>query len=351
MNYIKSKAAILRNINKPLDISTIFVPTKLLKGQVLVKMMYAGICGSQLGEIKGIKGKDEYLPHLLGHEGIAEVIKLNTKVKKVKKGDVVLLHWMPSNGINSKTPIYFDKKKQKINAGYVTTFNEYAIVSENRLTKIEKNKKKFLDYLLLGCTSSTAIGSVNKNLPIFKNSLIIVSGCGAIGLYIIKYLNFLGIKKIIGVDIDNKKIEFAKKIGCSMVFNSLNKNFIKKLKKYLNNKGADYIYECSGNAAQISKMFQVLNSKGTLNLIGVPKFGTKSEFNTLEINLGKKIIGNKGGDFFAKKHLPPYKKIIFSKKCNHKNLIMETIELNKLNSFFKKMEESKVIGKAIIKFQ
>ena len=85
MKFIKSKAAILRNLNKPLDITNIYVPTKLLQGQILVKMIYSGICGSQLGEIKGIKGKDKFLPHLLGHEGIAEVIKVGKKVTKVKK--------------------------------------------------------------------------------------------------------------------------------------------------------------------------------------------------------------------------------------------------------------------------
>jgi Zn-dependent alcohol dehydrogenase len=169
MQFISSKSAILRKVNSPLDISDILVPTSLSKGQVLVKLIYAGICGSQLGEISGIKGTDKYLPHLLGHEGIARVIKVNDKVTKVKKKDIVLLHWMPSEGINAKLPVYLDDKKKKINGGYVTTFNEYAIISENRLTRIKKKKKFFLSYLLLGCTSSTAIGSVKKNLTIKKN--------------------------------------------------------------------------------------------------------------------------------------------------------------------------------------
>ena len=60
MNFIKSKAAILRNLNKPLEFANILIPSKLLKGQILVKMIYSGICGSQLGEIKGIKGEDKY---------------------------------------------------------------------------------------------------------------------------------------------------------------------------------------------------------------------------------------------------------------------------------------------------
>jgi len=349
MNFIKSKAAILRQLNKPLEITNILIPRKLLKGQILVKMIYSGICGSQLGEINGIKGEDKYLPHLLGHEGIATVIEANDKVVKVKKGDVVLLHWMPSNGINSKTPIYFDSFKKKINAGYVTTFNEYAIVSENRLTKIKKEKKNYLDYLLLGCTASTAIGSVNNNLPILKKSSVIVSGCGAIGIYIIKYLKYLGIKKVIGIDVDKKKIEFAKKSGCIKIFNAIDKNYKKKLNNYLIN-GADYVFECSGNSVQISKMFEILNSKGTLNLIGVPNHGAKSEFNTLEINLGKKILGNKGGDFYAKKHIYAYKDVIFSKQCSHKNLITETIQLDEINQFFKRMAKGKVVGKGVIAF-
>ena len=162
MNFIKSKAAILRQLNKPLEITNILIPRKLLKGQILVKMIYSGICGSQLGEINGIKGEDKYLPHLLGHEGIATVIEANDKVVKVKKGDVVLLHWMPSNGINSKTPIYFDSFKKKINAGYVTTFNEYAIVSENRLTKI----KKIIDNL---SKITNRKFSIKSDMRLFRN--------------------------------------------------------------------------------------------------------------------------------------------------------------------------------------
>jgi Zn-dependent alcohol dehydrogenase len=165
----------------------------------------------------------------------------------------------------------------------------------------------------------------------------------------VKYLKFLGIKKIIGIDINEKKLNFAKKMGCSKVINSSHINLKKKIFDYAN-KGVDYIYECSGNAKQISKMFEMLNSSGTLSLIGVPKIGTKSEFNTLEINLGKKIIGNKGGDFYAKKHLSKYENIITSKQCGHKKFITEVIRLKDLNTFFLRMAKGKILGKGIISF-
>ena len=86
----KIKAAILVKQNSPLVIDEISFPEKLFKGQVLVKIFYSGVCGSQLGEITGIKGKDKYLPHLLGHEAVGEVVDFGNKVTKVKKGDKVL---------------------------------------------------------------------------------------------------------------------------------------------------------------------------------------------------------------------------------------------------------------------
>ena len=133
----KTKAAILVRQNSPLVIDEVLMPKKLFKGQVLVKIFYSGICGSQLGEITGIKGKDKNLPHLLGHEAVGEVVDFGNKVTKVKKGDKVLLHWMSSNGVNAKGPSY-EWKNRKVNAGGLTTFNSYAVVSENKLTKLNQ---------------------------------------------------------------------------------------------------------------------------------------------------------------------------------------------------------------------
>ena len=209
MKY-KFKAAILEKLNSPLKIDYISFDGKLLKGQILVKILYSGICGSQLGEIQGIKGKDNYLPHLMGHEGIGEVLDINQKVKKVKKGDYVLLHWMPSRGINSPVPSY-EWKNKKVNAGNLTTFNTLAVVSENKLTKISKKQSQNKKVLLLGCTASTAIGSAKKLTKINLKDYVAVSGCGSIGLNIIQYAKYIGVKHIVAVDINDSKLKLAQK--------------------------------------------------------------------------------------------------------------------------------------------
>lgn len=338
-NIKKTIAAILVKQNSKLIIDEITLPSSLKKGQVLVKMIYSGVCASQLGEIQGIKGKDKFLPHLLGHEGIGKVINIGKGVIKVKKGDKVLLHWMPSNGMNAELPVYYWKNK-RINAGYVTTFNNHSIVSENRITKIPNNKKNFLNYLLLGCTASTAIGSANKANINDKKKKILVSGCGAIGIYISKYLKKLGFKKIIGLDLKKQKLDFAIKNGCSDTINSSKtKTFKDKF---------DIIFETTGNSKLISKLFESMTSHGEMILIGVPKHNTKAYFNTLDINLGKKLIGSKGGDFKADRDLKKFFKIV--KSNQNKNYITNIIELKNINNLFEKMKKNLILGKSIIKF-
>ena len=129
------KSAVLVKQNKPLKIFDIKIPEPVF-GQVLVKILYSGFCSSQFGEIKGVKGKDNYLPHLLGHEACGIVLKVGSDVKKVKRNDLFVLHWMKSKGKESQKIKYISKNGLKINSGKVTTFSNLSLVSENRITKI-----------------------------------------------------------------------------------------------------------------------------------------------------------------------------------------------------------------------
>lgn len=159
---IKIKAAVLKKINHDLEIKTVFHDGIISANQVLVKLFYTGVCGSQLGEIKGVKGKDKYLPHLLGHEATGKVVKISSKNNFLKKNDNVILHWQKNLGKNSKTPVYFDNQNKKVNAGWVTTFNNYAIVSINRVTKLPKNIS-LKQGVLFGCALTTAYGAIFKD--------------------------------------------------------------------------------------------------------------------------------------------------------------------------------------------
>src|ERR1700733_12773951 len=126
---MKTTAAILVEQRQPLVIDEVEVPA-LGFGQVLVDVKVSRICGSQLGEIDGVKGPDRYLPHLLGHEAGATVMEIGPEAKHIEAGERVVLHWRPGRGIEAR-PTTYQWKGQKVNAGPVTTFSEYAVVSEN----------------------------------------------------------------------------------------------------------------------------------------------------------------------------------------------------------------------------
>src|SRR6201987_4588177 len=132
MKIKTATAAILVQSRKPLVVDEIVLPEALDVGQVLVKVLYTTICGAQINEIDAAKGPDKFLPHLLGHEASARVVEIGLGVTTVKPGDTVVLHWRPSQGIPCQPPTYQWRGK-KLNAGWVTTFSDYAVVSENRM--------------------------------------------------------------------------------------------------------------------------------------------------------------------------------------------------------------------------
>ena len=156
---MKFKAAILENLNAPLVLDEI-ESQPLECGQVLVRIHRSGICGAQLNEIAGTKGPDNFLPHLLGHEGGGVVVETGPGVTSVKPGDHVVLHWRKGAGIHAK-PAKYLWNGRTVNSGWVTTFSEYSVVSENRLTPIPKDVP-FEIAALMGCAVTTALGLINN---------------------------------------------------------------------------------------------------------------------------------------------------------------------------------------------
>jgi S-(hydroxymethyl)glutathione dehydrogenase/alcohol dehydrogenase len=264
-------AAILVRQNQPLVLDYIKMPPALDYGQVLVKIHYSGICGSQLGEIDGVKGADKFLPHLLGHEGSGVVLEVGNGVQHVQPGDHVVMHWRKGLGVESKTPLYRWKKKI-VNAGFVTTFNEYAVVSGNRLTPIPKNLDLKLA-TLFGCVLTTGLGVITNNAKLKIGESIVVLGAGGIGLSIIQGAAMVSAFPIIAVDIYDNKLDLAAKMGATHIINSKQTDLPEEIKKILGQEGADVVVDNTGNPTMINLAYSVTSHQGRTILVGVPKVG------------------------------------------------------------------------------
>lgn len=342
---MKTRAAVLYRLNEPLVIEEIEVP-ELRKGQVLVKVLYSGICGSQRNEIRGYKGTDKYLPHLMGHEASGIVQKIGSGVKKVKNGDYVVLSWIKGRGIDVPSSTY-SKDQILLNAGAITTLGEYTVVSENRVFKISKNISPDVA-ALLGCAVPTGAGAVINTLKAQKGSSIAIFGVGGIGAAAIMAAKMTGCKFIIAIDITDQKLLFAKKIGATHTINASKGDTLSQIQNILP-KGVDYALEAAGTKETMETAFAALQSHGILAIAGNVKDGIKIELTPFEFIKGKKVIGTWGGDTIPERDLLIYTKAFRSGILPLEKLITHCFSFYKINEAFSELATGKA-GRILIKF-
>ncbi len=327
---MKIKAAILVGLKAPLEIAEIESPDRLHFGQVLVKVHYSGICGAQINEIEGAKGPDRFLPHLLGHEGCGTVLETGEGVKTVKQGDKVVMHWRPGSGIQSDTPTYRWNGKT-VNAGWVTTFNDFAIVSENRLTAIPADFDPKLAPLF-GCAVTTAIGVINNNAHVKIGQSVVVFGVGGVGLCVAQAAQMVSAYPIIAIDVVDAKLEMAKRFGATHCINSKKMPDVDKaIRDIVDAQGADVVVETTGIARVIETAYNLTQAKGKAILVGVPRKGDNISIYSLPLHFKKILTGSEGGDSEPHNDIPRYVRLVQAGKFKLDGLITDEFKLEQIN--------------------
>ncbi|MCX7412419.1 MAG: zinc-binding dehydrogenase [Planctomycetia bacterium] len=342
---MKSLAAILVEQRKPLVIEEIEVPSPKL-GQVLVKVLTSGICGSQIGEINGVKGPDRFLPHLLGHEGCGEVLEVGEGVRTVKPGDRVVLHWRKGAGLESVTPVY-ESRIGKVNAGWVTTFNEYAIVSENRVTAIPTDFDPEIA-ALFGCAVTTGFGVVNNNAQLAIGQSIAVFGAGGIGLNIVQGAALAGANPIIAIDLFDNRLKLARSLGATHTINSAKADAAEKIKQVVGSDGVDVAVDNTGNVDVIALASRLTGPRGRTVLVGVPPKDSVAAISTLPLHFEKRLVGSHGGECRPEIDIPRYTRLCLDGKLSLEILIGKRYSLLDINIAIEEMLIGQLAGRAII---
>ncbi len=327
----KIKAAVLETIDAPLVIGHVEL-TELLFGQVLVKVLASGICGAQLLEIGGHKGNAKFVPHLLGHEGVGIVEEVGIGVTRIKKGDKVIMHWRKGDGIEADFPIYMYKGKS-IRSGKVTTFSEYSVVSENRLTPVPHETPNEL-CALLGCGLSTALGVIKDEANVRFGESVMVVGAGGMGLNIVKAATLASAYPIISIDINDHKRDLAYELGAHLFINSSTSNIAEELQKKFGLKDVDVIIETPGNKHALRETIPFLSGVGRFIMVGQPKPGETVELlnaNHMFGGEGKMIKATQGGKFSPTQDIPRYVRLHKAGVLNIDNIITHRINLDEIN--------------------
>lgn len=337
-NFGKITAAILVELHKPLVLAELDLPDELSPGQVLVKVLYSTICGAQINEIDGAKGPDTYLPHLLGHEASAVVIKTGPGVTHVKNGDSVVMHWRPSRGIQAEPAKYY-WNGHTVNAGWVTTFQNYSIVSENRLTPIPPDFDMKLAPLF-GCAVTTAMGVINNDAQVKIGQSVVVVGSGGVGLTIVQAASMVSAYPIVAMDIMKNKLTMATSFGATHVFHSPSvKNYLEKIRTIVGESGADVVIDTTGNARVIEMCYELTHPDGKTILVGVPKKDDNISIYSLPLHFKKILKGSHGGSSEPHIDIPRLIRLYNAKKFSLDGLITRTYPLEKISEAISRMRK------------
>jgi len=325
------RAALLVENKAPLEIVELSMPGRLAFGQVHVRIHYSGICGAQLNEIEGAKGPDKFLPHLLGHEGSGTVLAVGEGVKRAKPGDRVVLHWRQSAGLQCEPPKY-QWNGRTVNAGWVTTFNDEAIVSENRLTVIPSDFDLRLAPLF-GCAVTTAVGVINNDAQVKIGQSVVIFGIGGVGLNVAQAAQMVSAHPIVGVDLFDNKLAMAREWGLTHAFNSRTEGdtLAGKIREIVGTGGADVVIDTTGNARVIELAYNLTHADGRTILVGVPRKGDNVSIYTLPLHFKKILKGSHGGSVSPDVEIPRLLNLVRNGKMRLDGLVTHTFPLDRAN--------------------
>lgn len=269
-------------------------------GMVHVRMLMAGVCGSQLQEIQGLKGT-EHIPHLIGHEGCGFVDEISHGLPpKFKRGQKVVMHWRKGSGNCAGGTSYFSMTApdhHRIGAGPIHTFSTRVVVSENRCTAVPDDFPPELA-TLLGCALSTALSCVENDAKLRMGETFGISGMGGVG---------------------RSLLHAGAAIGAL----------------YEADGSVDCMFDTTGNPEQIETCFERLNAGGRLVLIGQP-----APLHALRIpnarrmfdGSGMSIIASQGGQFDPDRDIPRFVRLWRAGLLNWESIVTNRFPLAEVNA-------------------
>ncbi|MBX3746320.1 MAG: zinc-binding dehydrogenase [Verrucomicrobiae bacterium] len=337
---MKTVAAILVEQRQPLVVDEVEVPAPGF-GQVLVDIQVSRICGSQLGEIDGVKGPDRYLPHLLGHEGGGVVLETGPEVRQVRAGDRVVLHWRPGRGIEARGSVYGWRGKA-VNAGPITTFQRLAVVSENRLTGVPPDTD-FEVCALLADTLTTGFGVIHNDARVRLGESVVVVGCGGIGLGIVLGAGLAGAHPVIAVDLHDPKLEMARRYGATHTVHAGREDLGAAVRGILDGAAADVVVDGTGQPSVLEQAMGLLGPRGRCVGVGVMAHDRRMTLNTLPLHFGQRLTGSHGGDSQPAEDIPRYLRMMRGGRFDPRAMVTDRGPIGEVNELIGRMRAGEVV--------
>ena len=218
-----------------------------------------------------------------------------------------------------------------VTAGWVTTFNECAVVSENRLTPIPTDIP-FEIAALMGCAVTTALGLINNDAQLKVGQSLAVFGCGGVGLNVVQGAALVSADPIVAIDLYDPKLRMAQECGATHVINSSRADVREEIRKIVGSRGVDVFVETTGQVRLMEQAYELTAAPGRTILVGQARYDQNVNIQTLPLHSSKVLMGSDGGQTNPTVDIPRYLSLYCKGKLKLDRLITHRFPLPEINT-------------------
>jgi S-(hydroxymethyl)mycothiol dehydrogenase len=346
---------------KPVSVETVTVPDPG-PGEAVVKVQACGVCHTDLHYREG--GINDEFPFLLGHEAAGVVEAVGSGVGDVAPGDFVILNWRAVcgtcrackrgqpwycfNTFNADQPMTLASGQPLTPALGIGAFAEKTLVAAGQCTKVNPAAKPEVAGLL-GCGVMAGLGAAINTGGVSRGDSIAVIGCGGVGNAAIAGARLAGATTIIGVDIDPKKLEWAKEFGATHTINSRETDPVEAIKELTDGNGANVVVDAVGRPETFKQAFYGRDLAGTAVLVGVPTPDMTIELPLIDVfGRGGATKSSWYGDCLPSRDFPMLIDLHLQGRLPLDKFVTETIGLDDVEEAFHRMERGQVLRSVVV---
>ena len=360
MGVQQVRAVVARKVKEPVEVVTIEVPEPG-PGEAVVQVQACGVCHTDLHYREG--GINDEFPFLLGHEAAGVVEAVGPDVTSVAPGDFVILNWRAVCGtcrscrrgrpwycfstFNATQKMTLDGQPLSPALG-IGAFAEKTLVAAGQCTKVDAAAPPEVAGLL-GCGVMAGLGAAMLTGEVQRGDTVAVFGCGGVGDAAIAGAKLAGARTIVAVDLDAKKLEWAKEFGATHVVDASTDDPVEAVKAATDGNGADVCIEAVGNPKVFEQAFYARDLAGTLVQVGVPTPDMRIELPFIELfGRGGRIKPSWYGDCLPSRDFPLLVDLHLQGRLPLDKFVSETIGLDQVEEAFHRMERGEVLRSVVV---
>jgi S-(hydroxymethyl)mycothiol dehydrogenase len=355
------RGVVARSKGAPVTVETIVIPDPG-PGEAVVRVDACGVCHTDLHYREG--GINDDFPFLLGHEAAGRVESVGDGVTGLAPGDFVILNWRAVcgdcracrrgrpwycfNTHNAAQPMTLEDGTTLSPALGIGAFAEKTLVHAGQCTKVD-DKADPAAAGLIGCGVMAGFGAAVNTAPVGKGDTVAVIGCGGVGNAAIAGALYAGARQVIGVDLDARKLEWARRFGATDTVDASKEDVVARLKELTGGFGPDVVIEAVGRPDTYRQAFDARDLAGTVVLVGVPNPSMTLELPLIEVfGRGGQLKASWYGDCLPSRDFPLLVDLWQSGRFDLDAFVSERITLDDVEEAFHKMERGEVLRSVVM---